>query len=137
MDSNLDTILAKDFDRYELYGAEIDLECTTCGETIPVGKYVIAETMRNVNMIEVKAYDFMTKFDKRYDSAADTADLQPYAWLVSWCTACGVTLGSTEWDIAAMANNGLRSYKLAQVVDDLTTYRDALHYLSEILRCHP
>lgn len=133
VDSNLDTILAKDFDRYELYGAEIDLECTTCGETIPVGKYVIAETLRNVNMIEVKAYDFMTKFDKRYDSAADTSDLQPYAWLVSWCTACGVTLGSTEWDIAAMANNGLRSYKLAQVVDDLTTYRDALHYLSEIL----
>ena len=133
VDSNLDTILAKDFDRYELYGAEIDLECTTCGETIPVGKYVISETMRNVNMIEVKAYDFMTKFDKRYDSAADTSDLQPYAWLVSWCTACGVTLGSTEWDIAAMANNGLRSYKLAQVVDDLTTYRDALHYLSEIL----
>ncbi len=158
------TVMAKDFDRYRLYGGEIVLNCLVSTnlspvtwadvadfdwndmflETwedqrrtwlIPMGRYTIAETQRNLPFISVKAYDRLSWFDKEYRPSSDDGAMLPFDWLSAWCAACGVPLGMTSAEVHLLPN-GSRYMALAiGAVDDVTTYRDALSYLAEALCC--
>lgn len=158
VDANGQTIVAKDFDRYLLYGAEIDLWCVVsantenhtwdavgdltwddvaewtwedlCGEwEIPIGLFTVAETQRNTSDIQIKAYDHLSWFDKSYTGKKDNDTMLPFDWLSEWCTACDVPLGMTRADVYSLPN-GTNAVALAQVTDDITSYRDAISYLS-------
>lgn len=154
-------VMAADIDRFTLYDAVIDLKCVihteqiyskwsdvagvswddiadmTWGDLadwiIPIGKFIVAESMRALPTIQIKAYDFLTRFDKKYASIVDRTEKTPYNWLVGWCNACNVELGMTAGEVGALNLNAMRVYGLAQVVDDLETYRDAISYLATIL----
>ena len=64
-----------------------------------MGKFVIAEATRTLTVIQLKAYDYMLRFDKNLVSSGSART--PYEWLKYACEACKVTLGITEEDVFA------------------------------------
>lgn len=121
--------------RYELYGCEISLSCTLDGasDVVPMGEYIITEANQSASKITITAYDAMIKFDDVSFSPANHNTVQsPYAWLSEMCLACGVTLGSSSAEIQALAN-GNRNTGFADVVSDVSTWRDVLGYLGAYL----
>ena len=146
-----------DVDRYSLYDAEIDLffvskyrvqrrwndlrsiswdslrtsrwrEQTTT-EEVPMGKFVIAEATRTLTVIQIKAYDYMLRFDKNLVSSGSART--PYGWLKYACEACKVTLGVAEETISAMTN-GTQSLSWTNLEED-KTYRDLIAHVATVL----
>ena len=148
--AELDISLYLDVDRYSLYDAEIDLSfvcqhhvkniwnnlrsftwasrrSTTWNdrgtvETIPMGKFVVAEATRTLTVLQLKAYDYMLKFDKNMKNSGTVRT--PYEWLKYACEVCNVSLGVTEAQVAAMPN-GTRSLSWTNLDEDMT-YRDMI-----------
>ena len=121
--------------RYELYGCEISLACSIEGasDVVPMGEFIITEANQTASKIQITAYDAMIKFDDVSFSASSNNTIQtPFEWLDAMCTACGVTLGSTIGEISALPN-GNRPSGFADVVSDVSTWRDVLGYLGAYL----
>lgn len=121
--------------RYELYGCEISLAVKLEGasDVIPMGEYIITEANQSASKISITAYDAMIKFDDvSFSPSGHVAIQTPYAWLSEMCLACGVTLGSTSAQIEGLAN-GNRKTGFADVVSDVSTWRDVLGYLGAYL----
>lgn len=121
--------------RYELYGCEISISCTLDGalDVVPMGEYIITEANQSASKITITAFDAMIKFDDVSFSPASNNVIQtPFNWLIDMCSACGVTLGSTSAEIETLAN-GNRKTGFADVVSDVSTWRDVLGYLGAYL----
>lgn len=121
--------------RYELYEGIVEVSCSVGGATddIPMGIYTISEASQTLDHINVKAYDNMLKFDAtKYEVGQHIAVQTPYAWLSEMCIACGVTLGTTSAQIEGMPN-GSRRTGFADVVSDVSTWRDVLMYMAAFL----
>ena len=121
--------------RYELYGCEITLSVSVAGaaDVIPMGVFTITEANQTASHINITAYDAMIDFDSVHFPSSAPTDIQtPYYWLKDICTACGVTLGSTEANIRAFPN-GARRTGLADTVSDIGTWRDILGYIAAYL----
>lgn len=155
--AELDISLYLDVDRYSLYDAEIDLSfvcrhhvkniwnnlrgftwasrhSTTWNdrgpvETIPMGKFVISEATRTLTVLQLKAYDYMLKFDKNMKNSGTVRT--PYEWLKYACEVCNVSLGVTEAQVAAMPN-GTRSLSWTNLEEDMT-YRDMIAQVATVL----
>ena len=155
--AELDISLYLDVDRYSLYDAEIDLSFVcqhhvkniwnnlrsfTWGamhtrtwndrgptETIPMGKFVVAEATRTLTVLQLKAYDYMLKFDKSMKNSGTVRT--PYEWLKYACEVCNVALGVTEAQVAAMPN-GTRSLSWTNLEEDMS-YRDLIAQVSTVL----
>lgn len=121
--------------RYELYGCELTLNVSIDGalDVIPMGTFVITEALQSVGSISITAFDNMIKFDDVPFYATSNTNIQSaFAWLSDMCTACGVTLGSTSAQIQGLPN-GNRNTGFADVVSDVSTWRDVLGYLAAYL----
>ena len=131
---SLEIILAG-VSRYELYDGIVEINCSLDGalDVIPMGIYTISEASQTLDHINIKAYDNMLKFDAvPFETGQHVTIQTPYAWLSDMCIACGVTLGTTSAQIEGMAN-GSRKTGFADVVSDVSTWRDVLMYLSAFL----
>ena len=109
--------------RYELYGCEISLSVQLDGasDVVPMGTYIITEANQTASTIYITGYDAMIKFDDvTFSPATYSTIMSPYAWITTACTACGVTLGSTQAQIEALAN-GRRKTGFADSVADAST----------------
>ena len=155
--AELDISLFLDADRYSLYDAVIDLSFVCQhrakriwddlrglswdsfgntrwddkgpAETIPMGRFVIAEATRTLTILQLKAYDFMLKFDKNMKNSGTARTA--YEWLQYACSACKVPLGITEEAVAVMPNGKKKlTYTLT---DDVKTYRDLIAQVSTVL----
>ena len=121
--------------RYELYGCEITLNMTLDGatDTVPMGVFTITEALQSASKITITAFDSMIKFDDVTFNPSSYTNVQTaYNWLSTMCTACGVTLGNTSAQIGVLPN-GLRKIGYADVVSDVTSWRDVLGYLTAFL----
>lgn len=121
--------------RYELYGCEIELNMTLDGatDTVPMGVFTITEALQSASKITITAFDSMIKFDDvTFNPSSYTSVQTAYNWLSTMCTACGVTLGNTSAQIGVLPN-GLRKIGYADVVSDVTSWRDVLGYLTAFL----
>lgn len=121
--------------RYELYGCEIELNMTLDGatDTVPMGVFTITEALQSASKITITAFDSMIKFDDvTFNPSSYTSIQTAYNWLSTMCTACGVTLGNTSAQIGVLPN-GLRKIGYADVVSDVTSWRDVLGYLTAFL----
>ena len=155
--AELDISLFLNVDRYSLYDAVIDLffvcqhrgtrrwndlRSDTWGsiastpwnvvytpETVPMGRFVISEATRTLTILQLKAYDFMLKFEKNMVNSGTTRT--PYEWLRFACNACGVPLGVTEEAVAAMPN-GTRNLSYTNLDED-KTYRDLIAQVATVL----
>ena len=122
-------------DRYELYGATITLffQLKVGGnwETVPVGVFTISEPPeRSLDVVTIHAYDAMLNFNQTFG-----INLQgnPYYLLTYACNACGVTLGSTQEEIANYTNGTVETYTYPEV--EVYTYRDFVGYIASYLCC--
>ena len=99
--------LFSDSDRYTLDGAEIRLwfHLTLADgsvETIPMGVFEIGEANRNIKTLELKAYDYMLRFDKELNGFEPEGNA--CAFLELCCKACGVEIENTQGEIEGMLN---------------------------------
>ena len=124
--------------RYELYNCEITLNCSIDGATdvIPMGTFTITEALQSVSSISITAFDYMIKLDDvQFNPTANNNIQTPYAWLSDMCAACSIALGSTSAQISALPN-GNRKTGFADVVSDVTSWRDVLGYLGAYLNAY-
>jgi len=128
--------LLSSIDRYTLEGAEVRLFYHLfledgSVEIVPMGIFEVSEANRNIKTLELKAYDYMLRFDEplKLDAAGGTA----YNFLFAACTACKVELAQTKAEIDALPNGKETLGIYAE--NDMETYRDLLHYVAQVLGC--
>jgi hypothetical protein len=128
--------LFSEIDRFSLENAEIKLFfhlnlADGTVEDVPMGIFFVAEANRQLKTLELKAYDAMLNFDEEYNEAQSSG--YPYDLLSVMCKACGVELAHTQAEIEALPNGT----ELLGVYpeNDIETWRDFLHYLSQALGC--
>src|SRR5574344_1801786 len=128
--------LFSDVDRYSLEDAQITLNFRMAlpdgsVEDIPMGIFYVAEANRKIRTLELKAYDGMLRFEKSYKKEQSSG--YPYDFLNIMCDDCKVSLAQTQAEIEALPNG---TELLGVYPDnDIETWRDFLHYLSQALGC--
>jgi hypothetical protein len=128
--------LFSDVDRYSLEDAQIALDFHMAlpdgnVEDIPMGIFYVAEANRKIRTLELKAYDGMLRFEKAYKKEQSSG--YPYDFLNIMCNDCKVSLAQTQAEIEVLPNG---TELLGVYPDnDIETWRDFLHYLSQALGC--
>lgn len=128
--------LFSDVDRYSLEDAQITLNFRMAlpdgsVEDIPMGIFYVAEANRKIRTLELKAYDGMLRFEKAYKKEQSSG--YPYDFLNIMCNDCKVSLAQTQAEIETLPNG---TELLGVYPDnDIETWRDFLHYLSQALGC--
>lgn len=131
--SEMGITILSDIDRYTLKDALIELWyhllVGDSYEAVPMGIFEISEANRSIKCLEIKAYDYMLRFDKNFgvSEVSGTA----YDIISMCCKACKVTLAHSQAEIAAL-NNGQVTLAL-YAENDIETYRDVLFYMGQIL----
>ena len=98
-------------------------------EKIPMGLYEVSEANRMVKCLELKAYDFMLKFEKDFNGFQTVGEAYDFIHLC--CESCGVEFAQSKEYIEALPNGteGLSIY----TDNDIETYRDVLYYVGQVL----
>lgn len=126
--------LLSNIDRYTLEDALVELFyhlrlSDGSYETVPMGIFEVSEANRTVKCLELKAYDFMLRFEKnfnRFETIGNACD-----FIELCCKACKVEMAQTRKEIEAMPNG---SENLSVYTDnDIETYRDVLYYVGQVL----
>ena len=126
--------LFSDIDRYTLEDAKVELfyHLTLADgtvEDVPMGIFEISEANRNARTLELKAYDYMLRFEKSFKGFQTVG--KAYDFINFCCTACKVELANSKEEIDAMPNAGetLSIY----TENDIETCRDVLYYTAQVL----
>ena len=126
--------LFSDIDRYTLEDAIITLSyhLQVAGgsyEEVPMGVFEVSEANRKVKCLEIKAYDYMVRFEKNFSALESIGNA--YDFMVLCSTACNVALAQDRETIEAMPNGNVN---LSIYTDnDIETYRDVLFYVGQVL----
>ena len=128
--------LFSEIDRYTLEDAAIRLYYSLTlsdgsVETIPMGIFEVSEANRKVRTLEIKAYDYMLRFEKslKLESSSGT----PYQFLKAACDACKVELAQTVAEIGALPNGKTTLGIYSD--NDIETFRDLIYYVAQVLGC--
>ena len=126
--------LFSDIDRYTLEDAKVDLfyhlqVAKGSFERIPMGIFEVSEANRKAKCLEIKAYDYMVRFEKAFTSLESIGNA--YDFMVLCSTACDVALAQDRATIEAMPN-GLENLSIYSD-NDIETYRDVLFYVGQVL----
>ena len=126
--------LFSQIDRYTLEGAEVRLSyhlrlADGSFEEVPMGVFEVSEANRTAHCLELKAYDYMLRFEKSFNGFETVGNA--YAFLDLCCKACAVELAHTKEEIEGMPNG-------AEVLsvypeNDIGTYRDVLYFVGQVL----
>ena len=126
--------LLSEIDRYSLEDALVELYyhlrlADGSYEAVPMGVFEVSEANRRIRCLEIKAYDFMLRFDKKFNSKNTQGNA--YEIIMLCCKACKVEFAQTEEEIVSMPNG-------AEVLslygeNDVETYRDVLFYIGQVL----
>ncbi len=126
--------LFSQIDRYTLEGAEVRLSyhlrlADGSFEEVPMGIFEVSEANRTAHCLELKAYDYMLRFEKSFNGFETVGNA--YAFLDLCCKACAVELAHTQAEIEAMPNGT----ELLSIYpeNDIETYRDVLYFVGQVL----
>lgn len=126
--------LFSQIDRYTLEDAKVELSChfrlpDGSFEEIPMGVFEVSEANRHLKTLELKAYDYMLRFEKSFNGFETVGNA--YAFLELCCGACDVELAHTKQEIEAMPNGA----ELLSIYpeNDIETYRDVLYFVAQVL----
>lgn len=132
--SEMGITLFMDVDRYTLEDAKVELfyHLMLSGgnyETVPMGIFEVSEANRTVKCLEIKAYDYMLRFDRDFNGFETVGNCYDFMELCS--KACKVELEQGRAEIEAMANGS----ELLSIYteNDIETYRDVLYYVGQVL----
>ena len=126
--------LFSQIDRYTLEGAQVRLSyhlrlADGSFEEVPMGIFEVSEANRTAHCLELKAYDYMLRFEKSFNGFETVGNA--YAFLNLCCKACAVELAHTQAEIEAMPNGT----ELLSIYpeNDIGTYRDVLYFVGQVL----
>ena len=126
--------LFSDIDRYTLPDAVVTLSyhlmlADGIFEEVPMGIFEVSEANRKAKCLEIKAYDYMLRFEKSFNVFESVGNA--YDFMVLCSTACSVELAQERKTIEAMPNG---AENLSIYPDsDIETYRDVLYYVGQVL----
>jgi hypothetical protein len=98
-------------------------------EDVPLGVFTIDSAKHTASGVVIKAYDHMAKFDKT--CAVTSINGTAYNLMLTACTACGLSLGTTEKEFDLMAN-GSDELSLYNETD-IETWRDFVSWIAMTL----
>ena len=123
-----------DIDRYTLENAEVELSyhlrlASGAYEAVPMGIFEISEANRTAHVLELKAYDYMLRFDRDFNGFETIGTA--YGMMALCSTACGVELAQSQAEIEALPNGS----ELLSIYpeNDIETYRDVLYFTAQVL----
>lgn len=131
--SEMEITLFSEIDRYTLEDALVELSyhllVGEVYETVPMGLYEISEANRSIRCLEIKAYDYMLRFEKDFNITETIGNA--YEIIMLCCKACSVEFVHTQMEIESMPNGSevLSIYS----ENDIETYRDVLFYIGQVL----
>ena len=126
--------LFSDIDRYTLPDAVVTLSyhlmlADGSFEEVPMGIFEVSEANRKAKSLEIKAYDYMVRFEKSFKGFESVGNA--YDFMVLCSTACKVELAQERETIEALPNG---TENLSIYPDcDIETYRDVLYYVGQVL----
>ena len=97
-------------------------------EEVPMGVFEISEANRHIRCLEIKAYDYMLRFEKDFNTTDTTGNA--FEIISLCCKACGVEFAHTKNEIESMPNGNTVLSIYAE--NDIETYRDVLFYIGQI-----
>ena len=100
-------------------------------EYIPLGVFTVSEAENTSSGVVIKAYDNISKLDKTASSLSTGAT--PYNLVKNICSACGVTLETTERAFKSFANGKVTLSLYTE--NDISTYRDAISWIAQACGC--
>ena len=126
--------LFSQIDRYTLDGAKVELfyHLRVEGggfEEVPMGIFEVSEANRRLHCLELKAYDYMLRFEKSFNGFESVGNA--WAFLELCCKACGVEMENTQGEIEGMPNG--RELLSIYPENDIGTYRDVLFFVGQVL----
>lgn len=129
------TLFSK-IDRYTLEKAKVELFyhlrlADGIYEELPMGIFEVSEANRTVKCLELKAYDYMLRFEKDFNGFETIGTA--YDFLALCCKACDVELAQTKEQIAVFPNADITLSVYPE--NDIETYRDVLFYTAQVLGC--
>ena len=123
-----------DIDRYTLEDAKVELSyhlrlADGSYEGVPMGIFEVSEANRTVHVLELKAYDYMLRFDQDFNGFETIGTA--YGMMALCSTACGVELAQSQAEIEALPNGS----ELLSIYpeNDIETYRDVLYFTAQVL----
>ena len=132
--AELGITLLSDIDRYTLEDALVELFYHLrlpdgSYEEVPMGIFEVSEANRKIRCLELKAYDFMLRFERDFNGFETVGNAYDFIELCS--KACKVELAQSREVIEAMPNGAeiLSIY----TDNDIETYRDVLFYVGQVL----
>lgn len=123
-----------DIDRYTLDDAVITLSfhlqlADGSYEEVPMGIFEVSEANRKAKCLEIKAYDYMVRFEKSFNGFEAVGNAFDFMNLCA--SACKVELAQTRVEIEAMPN-GMENLSI-YTDNDIETFRDVLYYVGQVL----
>ncbi len=126
--------LFSDIDRYTLEDAQLSLRYHLklpdgSEEEVLMGIFEVSEANRLIKCLEIKAYDYMLRFDKSFNGFETVGTAWDFINLC--CQTCKVEPEQSEEEIKAMPNGSevLSIY----TENDIETCRDVLSYVAQVL----
>lgn len=132
--SEMGITLFLDVDRYTLEDAKVELFYHLelgdgSWEEVPMGIFEVSEANRKIKCLDIKAYDYMLRFDEPFNGFETVGNAYDFMELCS--KACRVELAQTREEIEAMPNGA--AVLSVYTENDIETYRDMLYYVGQVL----
>ena len=126
--------LLSDIDRYTLEDTLVTLVfhlvlADGSVEDVPMGVFEVSEANRLAKCLELKAYDFMLRFDKSFNGFETVGTA--YDFIALCCKRCKVEFANKRAEIDAMPNGGVTLSVYTE--NDIETCRDVLFYVAQVL----
>ena len=126
--------LLSDIDRYTLEDAQVTLVfhlvlADGSVEDVPMGIFEVSEANRLAKCLELKAYDFMLRFDRSFNGFETVGTA--YDFIALCCKMCKVEFANKRADIDAMPNGSVTLSVYME--NDIETCRDVLFYVAQVL----
>ena len=126
--------LLSDIDRYTLEDALVTLVfhlvlADGSVEDVPMGIFEVSEANRLAKCLELKAYDFMLRFDKSFNGFETVGTA--YDFIALCCKRCKVEFANKRAEIDAMPNGSVTLSVYTE--NDIETCRDVLFYVAQVL----
>ena len=133
--SEMGITLLNDIDRYTLEDALVELFYHLrlpdgSYEEVPMGIFEVSEANRKIKCLELKAYDFMLRFEKDFNGFETAGNAYDFMELCS--KACRVELAQSREVIEAMPNG--TEILSVYTENDIETCRDVLYYVGQVVR---
>lgn len=126
--------LFSEIDHYTLEDAKIELFYhlrlgNGSFEEVPMGIFEVSEANRTLHYLELKAYDYMLRFERSFNGFEMVGNA--YDFLALCCKACKVELAHSRAEIETMPNGS--EMLSVYTENDIETYRDVLFYVGQVL----